>query len=195
MNDAARDETVPRPRPCAAGVSESALDRPHPAATAWPEALPRSLEPRLRSWLDSWNAIELLSTMRIETSTRMRSSLGRAYLDRSLVRVNHLLIAPGREALLDEVFCHEVAHLVVHERHGRRAAPHGREWRLLLIQVGAPVRVTIPREECSFLPPERRIARRRRRRSRRSPSPVARRYSGLFDGIWSALNRLQGRLM
>lgn len=161
----------------------------------WPDGLPRSFEARLEVWLRSWDASDLASRLRIETSSRMRSSLGRAYLERRLVRLNHRLLDPAHHALLDEVFCHEVAHLVVHERHGRAAAPHGREWRTLLHEVGSPVRVTIPRDECWFLPPERRRRRRRRRGRRRCAPGRAARYPSLFGGLLSALSRLQGRLM
>ena len=161
---------------------------------AWPDALPRALEPRLFEWLRAWDAHALVGVMTIETSSRMRSSLGRAYLERRLVRLNALLIAPGREALLDEVFCHEVAHLVVHERHGRRAAPHGREWRALLRQVGSPVRVTIPRDECAFLPPEQR-RRRRRRRRRRTAHRAGAIHPSFFGGLLSVFKRFHGRLM
>lgn len=188
---AGRTPLVPSPHDRAPTLFDELVPRRLPA---WPDALPRTLEPRLLAWLESWDASALADAMRIETSSRMRSSLGRAYLERRLVRLNHLLLEPGREALLDEVFCHEVAHLVVHERHGRRASPHGREWRALLRSVGSPVRVTIPREECAFLPPERR----RRRRVRRRPRRVGRagpRYLSLLDGLRSAFNRLHGRLM
>jgi SprT-like family len=179
-------------------LAEATLfDLPNPNLSAqrlpsWPEALPRALEPRLFEWLHAWDAHALIETMTIETSSRMRSSLGRAYLDRRLVRLNALLIAPGREALLDEVFCHEVAHLVVHERHGRRAAPHGREWRALLRQVGSPVRVTIPRDECAFLPPEQRRGRRRRRRRAHRGRAAQPSFLG---GLLSVFKRFHGRLM
>ncbi|MBM4113448.1 MAG: SprT family zinc-dependent metalloprotease [Phycisphaerae bacterium] len=157
----------------------------------WPESLPRSLQPELVRWLRDWNAIPHALDFRIESSSRMRSSLGRAYLDRRLVRINDRLARPGAEALLVEVLCHELAHLVVHERHGRHARPHGREWRSLLRQVGSRERVTIPREECAFLPPTRRRSR-RRRAAWRSPGSD---HSSVLGGIWSALRRLHGRLM
>jgi len=161
-----------------------------PWIAAWPESMPPALQERLVVWLLAWDAASLAQRIRIELSGRMVSSLGRAYLDRRIVRISAHLIEPGREALLEEVFCHEVAHLVVHERHGRGARPHGREWRALLRQVGSRVRVTVPREECAFLPaPPRR--RRRRRVSRRARAS----HSWIADGLWSALRRLQGRLM
>ncbi|MBX3354504.1 MAG: SprT-like domain-containing protein [Phycisphaeraceae bacterium] len=161
-----------------------------PRVRHWPAALPRLLEPRLMAWIDRWESHSLVEVMRIETSARMRSSLGRAYLERRLIRLNHLLLEPGREELLEEVFCHEVAHLVVFERHGHAAAPHGREWRSLLREVGARVRVTIPRDECRFLPLEQ--PRRRRRRRVRRPQVM---HQGLVGGMLEALRRLHGRLM
>ncbi len=161
----------------------------------WPAPLPPSLQPRLVHWMHSWDAAVLAAEVRLESSGRMRSSLGRAYLEQRLVRINRRLAAPGLERLLEEVLCHELAHLVVFERHGSRARPHGREWRSLLREVDSPVRVTIPRDECSFLPP---VRRRRRRRSRRAPMfhpGTAMLQRMLPAALWTALTRFHGRLM
>lgn len=160
----------------------------------WPAMLPSTLQPRLLAWLHAWDALDASRDFRIETSGRMRSSLGRAYLDRRLVRINALLVQPGVEALLEEVLCHEIAHLVVHERHALRARPHGREWRNLLREVGITVRVTIPRKECAFLPPVRRRSNRRRRHRPPGPRAASAYWTGL-GGLWSAWTRFQGRLM
>lgn len=48
------------------------------------------------------------------------------------------------DALRCEVFCHEAAHAVVHQRHGRVSRPHGVEWRALMEQAGFAARVRIP---------------------------------------------------
>ncbi len=45
--------------------------------------------------------------------------------------------------LRDEIVCHEAAHLVVFERHGRGGRPHGREWQELMRRVGLAPRVRI----------------------------------------------------
>jgi predicted SprT family Zn-dependent metalloprotease len=37
---------------------------------------------------------------------------------------------------LNEVLCHELAHIAVHELHGSDAAPHGEEWRALVRHAG-----------------------------------------------------------
>jgi hypothetical protein len=68
----------------------------------------------------------------VRWSTRMRSSLARAYLERAEVRVSmHMLDSRH----LQEILAHEVAHIVCYWRHGR-TRPHGREWRDLMLLAG-----------------------------------------------------------
>ncbi|MCA9087253.1 MAG: SprT-like domain-containing protein [Planctomycetaceae bacterium] len=66
----------------------------------------------------------------------MLRSLGRAYPQRMLVRLSLLLKEPLYSSLFEEVLCHEVAHLVVFQLHGRAATCHGPEWQRLLQLAG-----------------------------------------------------------
>ena len=61
----------------------------------------------LRTWSQLWQAREILN-VRIEFSKRMRTSLGRCYPRRKIVRLNEILLLPGNEDLITEVACHEV---------------------------------------------------------------------------------------
>jgi predicted SprT family Zn-dependent metalloprotease len=45
---------------------------------------------------------------------------------------------------LAEVLCHELAHVVVWLEHGRRAKPHGPEWRALVERAGQRARLRLP---------------------------------------------------
>lgn len=90
-----------------------------------------------------WACPELLTRPRIEQSTRMTRSLGRCYPARDLIRFTASLDKLD-ERLTEEIITHELAHLVVHWRHGRAVRPHGREWRALMTAAGHPARAKLP---------------------------------------------------
>jgi predicted SprT family Zn-dependent metalloprotease len=93
-----------------------------------------------------WGVPDLLRSVRVELSHRMRSSLGGFYPRERLIRIADVLLeAPPH--LLREVLCHEAAHAAVHVLHGDRGRSHGREWRALMRAAGLDPRIRIPREE------------------------------------------------
>lgn len=85
--------------------------------------------------LSHWGAADLAPVVDIAFSPRLRRTLGRTRVDARRVRLN-LELARADPALLREVLCHELAHIVVYERHGRDARPHGPEWRDLMKRAG-----------------------------------------------------------
>ena len=90
----------------------------------------------LRRWAKVWGTATLAEHARIEWSSRFTRTLGRAYPTRMLIRLNAALREPLRAALLEEVLCHEAAHLAVHILHGRDASMHGPEWQRLIQMAG-----------------------------------------------------------
>ncbi len=97
----------------------------------------------LRLWLETWNTPGLAAQTRIEISSRLTRSLGRCYPDKRLIRIaSHLEAAPDR--LLQEVLCHEMAHLAARELHGRNVRPHGPEWKALMTSAGFEPRTRLP---------------------------------------------------
>lgn len=80
--------------------------------------------------------------MVIQFSGRLKSSLGRTRVDVRNVRLNPLL-ASENEQLLDEVLCHELAHIAVYERFGTSVKPHGHEWAALVQQAGFEPRLRV----------------------------------------------------
>lgn len=76
-----------------------------------------------------------------------------------IIRLNPALLAGHPREMLEETVPHEIAHLVVARRHGRRVAPHGPEWRAVMADFGVPARAchTLPAE------PSRRLRRYRYR--------------------------------
>lgn len=89
-----------------------------------------------------WGMPDLASSVSIQFSYRLRSSLGRTLVDARRIRL-HVLLANTDEQLLDEVLCHELAHIVVYERFGREVKPHGPEWATLVRQAGFEPRLRI----------------------------------------------------
>ena len=82
-----------------------------------------------------WGIPELASHVTIRFSRRIHATLGRTRVDCKCIRLNPLLANTDTE-LLDEVLCHELAHIVVFERFGSGAKPHGAEWKNLVQQAG-----------------------------------------------------------
>jgi predicted SprT family Zn-dependent metalloprotease len=93
-----------------------------------------------------WDEPALPALVTVRLSTRLRTALGlcRPASGRIVLNAQQLAATP---ALLPEVLCHELAHVVVHRRHGRRAVPHGPEWQALVRAAGytpsTALRVTV----------------------------------------------------
>ncbi len=87
-----------------------------------------------------WNVAEIVNRGESQFSRRLRCALGRCLPSRGIVRLNRRLLK-ARPALLEEVLCHELAHIVVFERHGHACRPHGSEWAALMRAAGFEPRV------------------------------------------------------
>ena len=123
---------------------------------------PGFLDAVLEACAESWGTTGPGVDVSIGFSTRMTSSLGRCYPASRRIHLASWL-ADADPRLLAEVLCHELAHQVVHDRHGRRARPHGREWRALMRAAGFEPRTRMPLPQGVSLP--------RRRARRRLPRP------------------------
>lgn len=156
---------APPPPPSVAPLAEPPPARvdPPPAADLQPtppEPAPRivsalPLQERAKALLISLGYSPLAERLTVRWNTRMRSTAGMAYPGQSRVTLNPRLIPFGDDEI-DRTLLHEVAHLLAHERAGRRRiAPHGPEWRRACEDLGL-------REEtrCHSLPlPRRKLAR------------------------------------
>ena len=114
-------------------------------------------------WLGLWNTPGLAARATIEYSSRLTRSLGRCYPERRLIRLAGFLetgLDEGESTLLEEVLCHELAHLAARELHGLHIRPHGPEWKALMRAAGFEPRIRLP------LPASAPNPRPRRRRQR-----------------------------
>jgi len=100
-----------------------------------------SFQLRVEDCFRLWGMFELAESVSVEFSGRLRVALGRTHVTNHHVRLNSLL--KREQDLLDEVLCHELAHIAVYERFGSAAKPHGKEWAGLVQKAGYEPRVRI----------------------------------------------------
>ena len=117
-----------------------------------PRAIPDPLREKTKRWEEAWGIPDLLESVSIEFSTRFRTSLGLCRPAQGRIRLAEGL-RNGDAHLLEEVLCHELAHVAVYRLHGRRARPHGGEWKELVSRAGYEPRTKIRRTD-PRLPPE-----------------------------------------
>ncbi|NLF29659.1 MAG: SprT family zinc-dependent metalloprotease [Planctomycetes bacterium] len=88
----------------------------------------------------AWDIPDLRRRARMGYSTRLRTTLGRAFLEDGLIELNARLLTdhPGE---LVATLIHELAHLVVFWRYGR-VRPHGTQFRTLMRAVNLPADAT-----------------------------------------------------
>ena len=93
------------------------------------KALPKSplLTQKADRFFTLWGIPGLSGKVDIAFSTRIKSTWGRSRVDIRRVRL-HPDLAQAAEHLLDEVLCHELAHIAVYETFGPGKPPHGDEW-------------------------------------------------------------------
>lgn len=84
----------------------------------------------------------LTNRVRIEFSSRMRRSAGRALPERGIVRLAWWL-QDATPTVRDEVLCHEVAHIAARLIHGSKIRAHGPEWKALMRRAGYEPRVRL----------------------------------------------------
>lgn len=87
-----------------------------------------------------WGLPELASHVDIDFSVRLKTSWGRSSVKTRRVRLHSDLALIG-EPLIDEVLCHELAHIAVYEKFGPGKRPHGEEWASLVRIAGFTPRV------------------------------------------------------
>lgn len=82
-----------------------------------------------------WGIEDIQDEIQIEVSKRLIRSLGRTQPLLKIIRLNTELCATLNE-FLDEVICHELAHIASVHQYGASIKPHGKEWRALVCLAG-----------------------------------------------------------
>ena len=94
----------------------------------------------MEAWSKLWDLPELSESVSVVFSRRLTSTLARCRpAEGRIVLRADLRDAPARR--LDEVLCHELAHVAVHRLHGPSAKPHGPEWQALVRAAGFQPRI------------------------------------------------------
>jgi len=108
-----------------------------------PPPMAETFQTWIRDWSSLWHTPDLPSQVHITFSPRLRASLGRCSPRTGSIRLNPGLLEAD-PAILREVVCHEAAHVAAWLLHGRRARPHGREWKDLMRAAGYEPRARWP---------------------------------------------------
>jgi predicted SprT family Zn-dependent metalloprotease len=114
------------------------------------------LEEKARELLRGVGRHELAARVKVKWNPRMRSTAGMAYAHQALIVINPRLQQFGEEEV-DRTLRHELAHLLAHDRAGRkRISPHGPEWQKACRDLGMT-----DEKRCHDLPlPRRNVPRR-----------------------------------
>jgi len=82
-----------------------------------------------------WSIESIEDEITIEYSSRVTHSLGRTQPIKKVVRLNPV-VSNSLSHHLEEVLCHELAHIATVNKYGESALPHGQEWQSLIRQAG-----------------------------------------------------------
>ena len=97
----------------------------------------------LKKWSILWKVEGLRDRVKIEISTRLRTTLGRCLINENIIRLHSILVNKAFYDLFEEVLCHEVAHTAVSAMYGPECRAHGQEWRQLVNKAGFKPRTSI----------------------------------------------------
>jgi len=82
-----------------------------------------------------WSIESIEDQITIEYSPRVTHSLGRTQPLKKVVRLNPE-VSTSLSKHLEEILCHELAHIATVHKYGESPLPHGQEWQSLVRQAG-----------------------------------------------------------
>lgn len=99
-----------------------------------------------------WDFPELEEVVSLRFSARLKKSWARTNLATNTITLaSELKDDRGR---LSDVLCHELAHVVSHERVGRAEGPHGPTWRRLVLDAGGDPAVRLADRKATTTKPD-----------------------------------------
>jgi predicted SprT family Zn-dependent metalloprotease len=97
----------------------------------------------LASLADAWREARI-SRLNVAVNPNLRSTLARWIPPSNVLEISATVKSRGTRAIR-EIITHEAAHVVVWDRSGRAARPHGQEWSALMRAAGFEPRATLVR--------------------------------------------------
>lgn len=85
--------------------------------------------------ISRWKDKPEIPSLIIDSSKRLRSTAGLAFLEESLIRLNYNMLC-NRPHDLAEIYGHELAHILVYAIHGPQVKFHGPEWQKIMERLG-----------------------------------------------------------
>lgn len=102
---------------------------------------------KIARYAELWRCPELEELVSMRFSSRLRKSWARTNLGTGTISVAAEL--RENEELLQQVICHELAHIVASRRTGRTERPHGSTWQRLMLSAGYEPSLRLPPKEVS----------------------------------------------
>jgi predicted SprT family Zn-dependent metalloprotease len=116
--------------------------------------IPSPVRDSMRRWFLLWGLAGFEQSAAICFSSRMTRAFGRCYVkQRRVVIAGRLRELPL--SILEEVLCHECAHLAAVELFGENCRPHGPEWAGLVRSAGFEARRCLVLDENAISTPNR----------------------------------------
>lgn len=103
----------------------------------------KKLKELIATWAEKWGISGLEDDLIVRFDHRLSRSLGLCRPQSNMITLNpNLRDVPW--AQVEEVLCHETAHVAVYRLYGRACKPHGKEWAALVKMAGYLPRVRLP---------------------------------------------------
>ena len=100
----------------------------------------------LTKWARLWG-VPSLAQVEVASNIRLRSCLGRCFPKLHRIELNTSLFRKDRQHL-NQVLCHEAAHIAAYALSQEESRPHGPRWILLMKKAGFKPETTISLNRC-----------------------------------------------
>ncbi len=105
-----------------------------------------TLRSMVKKWARLWR-VPSLAQVEITTNLHLRTCLGRCFPKLNRIELNPSLLGKKR-ARLNEVLCHEAAHIAAYALAPGQSRAHSPQWAVLMTAAGFTPETTIPARKC-----------------------------------------------